>query len=91
MRGIEETGVQSGDTTVLIGCSLYMRSATRNTSPRERNSPLASATFLPTRFGMLTSRPWIANRIAVSAERRLWLAQITVEIPAARNCSVGVA
>jgi len=54
-------------TTVLMACSLYTRSATRRISPRERNSLLASETFFPTRFGMDTSRPWMAMRIAVIA------------------------
>src|SRR6266404_3191262 len=37
--------------------------------PRERNSLLASETFFPTKFGMETSRPWMAMRIAVIALR----------------------
>src|SRR5277367_4782649 len=53
-----------------------MRSATRSTSPRERSNPFASATFLPTRLGMLTSRPWIAIRIAVIALRNAAAARI---------------
>src|SRR5215475_3616931 len=39
-------------------------------SPRKRRSLLASATPLPTRLGMVTSRPWIAIRIAVIALRK---------------------
>src|SRR5260370_336394 len=52
---------------LLMACALYTRSATRRISPRERNSLLASETFFPTRFGMETSRPWIAMRIALIA------------------------
>src|SRR5229473_8469567 len=44
-----------------------MRSATRSTRPRAISSRFASATFLPIRFGMVTSRLWMANRIAVIA------------------------
>src|SRR6266404_3191263 len=47
----------------------FTRSATRRISPRERNSLLASETFFPTKFGMETSRPWMAMRIAVIALR----------------------
>src|SRR6267143_5186383 len=47
-----------------------MRSATRSTRPRDWSNWLASETFLPTRLGMVTSRPWMAMRIAVMALRK---------------------
>src|SRR5260370_28902987 len=46
-----------------------MRSATRSTKPGERSRLVASVTLLPTRLGMVTSRPWMAMRIAVMALR----------------------
>jgi len=44
-------------TTTFAGKSLYTRSATRKTKPRDRKRWLASVTFFPTRFGIVTSRP----------------------------------
>src|SRR6266852_1805847 len=47
-----------------------MRSATRSTKPRERSRLVASVTLLPTRLGIVTSRPWMAMRMAVMALRK---------------------